>query len=67
MVRLHGLSRVIVFDRGTKFTSGFWREVCRVMGTVTPPTEQCGIAQYLGRERDGFPQRKDYIINNRTD
>ena len=34
VVRLHGLPRVIVSDRDTKFTSSFWREVCRVMGTT---------------------------------
>ena len=34
VVRLHGLPRVIVSDRDTKFTSNFWREVCRVMGTT---------------------------------
>ena len=34
VVRLHGLPRVIVSDRDTKFTSNFWREVCKVMGTI---------------------------------
>ena len=34
VVREHGLPRVIVSDRDTKFTSSFWREVCKVMGTT---------------------------------
>ena len=34
VVRLHCLSRVIVSDRDTKFTSSFWREACKVMGTT---------------------------------
>ena len=34
VVREHGLPRVIVFDRDTKFMSSFWREVCKVMGTT---------------------------------
>ena len=34
VVRAHGLPKVIVFDRDTRFTSYFWREVHRVMGTT---------------------------------
>ena len=34
VVRAHGLPRVIVSDRDTRFTSHFWREVHRVMGTT---------------------------------
>ena len=34
VVREHGLLRVIVSNRDTKFTSSFWREVCKVMGTT---------------------------------
>ena len=33
-VRAHGLPRVIGSDRDTKFTSHFWKEVHRVMGTT---------------------------------
>ena len=33
VVRVHGLPRVIVSNRDTRFTSHFWREVHRVMGT----------------------------------
>ena len=33
VVRAHGLPRVIVSDRDPRFTSHFWREVHRVMGT----------------------------------
>ena len=34
VVHEHGLPRVIVSNRDTKFTSSFWREVCKVMGTT---------------------------------
>ena len=34
VVREHGLPRVIVSNRDTKFMSSFWREVCKVMGTT---------------------------------
>ena len=33
IVRLHGVPRVIVSDRDTRFTSNFWKEICRLMGT----------------------------------
>ncbi|KAL1938571.1 hypothetical protein VTO73DRAFT_11594 [Trametes versicolor] len=33
VVRLHGLPETIVSDRDSKFTSAFWREVHRVLGT----------------------------------
>ena len=33
VVRAHGLPRVIVLDKDKRFTSHFWREVHRVMGT----------------------------------
>ena len=32
IVRLHGLPKSIVTDRGTQFTSDVWREVCRMLG-----------------------------------
>ena len=34
VVRMHGLPRAIVSDRDTKFTSTFWREVSKTMGTT---------------------------------
>ena len=34
VVREHGLPKVIVSDRDTKFTSNFWREICKVIGTT---------------------------------
>ena len=34
VVRLHGLPRVIMFERDKKFTTNFWKEVCRVIGTT---------------------------------
>ena len=33
VVRLHGVPRVIVSDRDTRFTNNFWKEICRLMGT----------------------------------
>ena len=32
VVRLHGIPRSIVTDRGTQFTSTIWTEVCRLLG-----------------------------------
>ena len=34
VIRVHGLPRVIVSSRDTKFTSSFWKEVCKVMRTT---------------------------------
>ena len=31
--RLHGVPKEIVSDRDPRFTSAFWREVCRLLGT----------------------------------
>jgi len=33
IVRLHGLAGTIVLDRDSKFTSKFWRETHRLLGT----------------------------------
>lgn len=33
VVRLHGLPETIVSDRDSKFTSVFWKEVHRLLGT----------------------------------
>ena len=38
VVRAHGLPRVIVSNRDTRFTNHFWREVHRVMGTTLAMT-----------------------------
>ena len=34
VIREHGVPRTIVSNRGTRFTSNFWREISRVMGTI---------------------------------
>ena len=34
VIRVHGVPQTIVSDRDTRFTSNFWREICRVMGTT---------------------------------
>ena len=31
--RLHGIPSVLIFDRDVRFTSRFWRELWRVLGT----------------------------------
>ena len=31
--RLHGMPREIISDRDTRFTSAFWKEVCRLLGS----------------------------------
>ena len=33
VIRIHSLPNVIVSDRDTRFTNGFWREVFKIMGT----------------------------------
>ena len=33
VVRVHRVPRVIVSDRDTRFTSSFWKEICKSMGT----------------------------------
>ena len=33
VVRLHGVPRVIVSNRDTRFTRNFWKEICKLMGT----------------------------------
>jgi hypothetical protein len=33
IVRLHGMPQSMVSDRDSVFTSGFWRELMRLMGT----------------------------------
>ena len=33
IVRVHGVPRVIVSDRDTRFTSSFWKEICKSMDT----------------------------------
>ena len=32
VIRLHGIPRSIVTDRGTQFTSVLWKEICRLLG-----------------------------------
>ena len=39
--RLHGVPKELVTDRGSQFTSEFWREVCRLVGT-----KQCMTTAY---------------------
>ena len=34
IVRVHGVHKVIASDRDTKFTSSFWKEICKSMGTA---------------------------------
>ena len=37
--RLHGLSKIIISDRDSRFMGGFWQELFRLVGTnLTPST-----------------------------
>ena len=56
VVRAHGLPKVIVSDRDTKFTIHFWREVHRVMGAT--------LAMSLGfhPQKDGQTERANQSI-----
>ena len=33
VIRVHGVPRTIVSDRDAKFTSNFWKDICKVMCT----------------------------------
>ena len=56
VVRVHRLPRVIVPDKDTRFTSNFWREVCKVMSIT--------LAMSLGfhRQTDGQTERANWSI-----
>ena len=34
VIRVHGVPQTIVSDRDTRFTTSFWREICKVMGNT---------------------------------
>ena len=50
VVRSHGLPRVIISDRDTRFTSTFWREVFKIMG-LRWQCHQVFIRRWMGRLR----------------
>ena len=56
VVRAHSFPRAIVSDRDTKFTSHFWKEVHRVMGTT--------LAMSLGfhPQADGQTEQANRLI-----
>ena len=56
VVRAHGLPRVTVPDRDTRFTSDFWREVHRVMGTIL------AMSSSFHPQRDGQTERANRSI-----
>lgn len=49
--RYHGLPRAITSDRGTNWTSAFWKEFCRLMGV----TQRLSSAYHP--QTDGGPER----------
>ena len=56
VVRVHGLPKVIVSDRDTRFTSHFWREVHRVMGTTL------AMSSDFHPQTDGQTERANWSI-----
>ena len=56
VVRTHGLPRTIVSDRDTKFTSNFWREVWKTMGT------QLAMSSGFHPQTDGQTERANRSI-----
>ena len=49
--KYHGMPRAITSDRGTNWTSTFWKEFCRLFGV----TQRLSSAYYL--QTDGGPER----------
>ena len=54
MVRVHGLPRTIVSDNDSKFTSHFWEEVFKNMGTTLAMCSYSGILLSIWEESDGY-------------
>ena len=56
VIRVHGVPRTIVSDRDTRFTSNFWREICKVMGT------QLAMSSGFHPQTDGQTERANRSI-----
>ena len=56
--RLHGMPREIISDRDTRFTSAFWKEVCRLLSI------RQGLSTAYHPQTDGQTERTNRILED---
>ncbi|NCU37062.1 hypothetical protein EOM75_13760, partial [Candidatus Falkowbacteria bacterium] len=56
VVRLHGVPREVISDRGSVFTSHFWQEVCKLMRTKHK------MSTSFHPETDGLTERQNRVL-----
>lgn len=62
MVKLYGVSLSIIFDRGTKFTSQFWKSFLKGLGTEMKP-RTVFHPQIYGQSEHSIKTMKNYVTS----